>query len=432
MRLTPLGKLVLFILIVGVAVGGWRWWQNQSAGGTDGGTVAARNETRDAPGDNKGLWDRIREMIPATGNKGGGSSPSGTGGGSGNPGDILLVTTPAKAGWLNDMVEQFNAKHQGKYRVVLYKSEDGKTGMASRNAMKAILAGNLKPVLWSPGNPMITARLGEVWAQQRGGEPVIDMADPNGYRVFLRSPMVFLTTKEKAKFLRPILSGPNPWSALREVSMGRKPPPWGRLKFSHADPQTSSSGIATLGLILNEYAQKTGQTGDMHKLAISAGFQQFLSQVEQGLVYDQPAINGTTALTRAFLADPTRYDLITAYEGTALKSAEQNPNIYVMYPNPTSVSEHAVSLLNAPWISDRQREGALEFIKFLGSRDAIQAGLKDMFRPVAETGDLTLRPALARYSDNGFQATFTTTELPPYEAINDASYLWAKRIAPHH
>ena len=32
MRLTPTGKIVLLILALGVAVGGWRWWQRSGSG----------------------------------------------------------------------------------------------------------------------------------------------------------------------------------------------------------------------------------------------------------------------------------------------------------------------------------------------------------------------------------------------------------------
>lgn len=40
MRIRPLGKLILLIVIIGVAVGGWRLWRNMTGGGTGGTTVS--------------------------------------------------------------------------------------------------------------------------------------------------------------------------------------------------------------------------------------------------------------------------------------------------------------------------------------------------------------------------------------------------------
>jgi hypothetical protein len=289
--------------------------------------------------------------------------------------------------------------------------------------MHAIAQGKERPVLWSPGSPIWPARLNEVWQTQTGSS-LVDLQDPNGYRVFLRSPLLFLTTRKKAGFLRKELGSPHPWTALRKLSLGETRVPWGRFRFSHADPLTSSSGMLTLGLAMLEYAQSHPKSGSLEQIADSPDFLREMQRLEKSLVYDADAEKGTTALTKAFIADPNRYDLITAYESAALEAAGSNSELAVIYPAPTAVSEHAVSLLRGGWVTAEQREGALAFIQFLGEPGSIEAGLKYHFRPVQAAGGASLDGELARLQAQGFEQRFASVDLPSYRALNAAAYQW--------
>lgn len=394
MKLTGIGKLVVFILAIGIAAGGWRWWQQQQGLGNKTGpgkTTPGTKPTTNVP-------------ITVADN------------------EILFVITPAKKGWVTDQIKAFNEKSAGKYKVIT-------EPQPSREGMHAILNGKIKPVLWSPGSPMWPQRLSEVW-KARTASTLVDMNDPNGHRAFLRSPLVFMTTKEKARFLRPLLGSTQSWQMIRELSLGKRRVPWGRFHFSHADPLTSSSGTMTLGLILADYGQRTGQSGSLDRVATDKKFWKYLTELEKGLVYDDAAEKGTTALTKAFVADPSRYDFITAYESAALEGVAANPDIAVIYPNPTAVSEHAVTLLGgAGWITPTQKEGALAFIQFLGSKEALEDGLKYHFRPAQSGGGLSLNPELSRYGGQGFSQTYSSIELPSYQALNTVAFQWRKRVA---
>jgi len=422
MKLTALSKLILFILAVGAAFGGWRWWQQQQAMGGKGGVnvpgVTVPGGAQQTGGTGSTPESGRQQTTSGTGSAAAGGDTGSTPSGQDN--EISFVITAAKQDWVGEQVARFNDSNGGKWRIVT-------TALPSREAMHNILSGSLKPVLWSPGSPLWPSRLGEAWSEKGGGS-ILDMSDPNAYRVFLRSPLVFLTTKQKAKFLRPLLGGTEPWAALRRLSLGQQKVPWGKFRFSHADPLASSSGMLTLGLIMADYGQRSGQSGDLNSMATDRRFLTYLGELERSLVFDKPA-HSTTKLTAAFIADPDRYDVITAYESAALQAAPANPNLAVIYPNPTSVSEHAVSLLSAPWVTETQRAGALEFIKFLGGKEALQAGLKYHFRPAQTTATLSLQSELARYGAQGFQNTFSTIDLPPYQGLNAAAYRWSKQVS---
>ncbi|RYG56118.1 extracellular solute-binding protein, partial [bacterium] len=356
-----------------------------------------------------------------TSGQGNGNNSSNTGNNSGGE-QIEFIITAAKKDWVGQQVDRFNAQNSGQWQIVT-------KPVPSREAMHDILEGKDKPVLWSPGSPIWPTRLAEAYAGKKGGEPIVDLADPSGYRVFLRSPLVFLTTRKKAQFLRPLLGGSKPWLSLRELSLGQRKTPWGGFRFSHADPITSSSGMMTLGLIMYDYAQRKGLSGNMGGLATSKDFFNYLKEMDKSLVYDKPAIAGTTKLTNAFLEDTSRYDVITAYEAAALEAAAKDPDLAVIYPTPTSVSEHAISLFSADWVTPGQKAGALEFMKFLGSKESLKAGIKYKFRPAQSSSSLSLNGELQRFSAQGFQQNFTTVDLPPYEALNAVAFRWKKEVA---
>lgn len=342
-------------------------------------------------------------------------SPPETGAAADN--EILFVTTAAKADWVQLEVERFNAARGGKWRIM-------PRAIPSREAMHDILERQVLPVLWSPGGAMWPQRLAEAW-RERYQTAILDTTDPNAYRVFLRSPLLFMTTRQKAAFLQPLLGAGRPWSSLRELSLRKRRPPWGTFRFSHADPLTSSSGMLTLGLILNEY---NSEGRDPVQVAESEAFANYLTELERALVYDAAAVKGTTALTNAFLEDMSRYDVITGYESAALEAAPSHPDLAVIYPNPTAFSEHAISLLSGDWVTPTQREGALAFLEFLGGQEAQADGLKFSFRPTRTSG-LSLDDRLRTYRAQGFKTNVTSTDLPPYRALNSAAYMFRQRVA---
>lgn len=396
MKLTGAGKFVVFILVVGIAIGLFRTF------GAKGGLKMPNLPTQNGGTNNGGATE---------------TSTQNTAGGV----EIPFIITAAKKGWVAAQTEKFNQAHQGKYFVKPIE-------VPSREAMHGILSGKQKPVIWSSGNPIWPARLAQAWKAQKGSA-ILDLNDPSMHRVFLRSPLLFLTTKDKVKFLRPLLGNAQCWQNIRKMSMGQLKTPFGPLRFSHADPLTSSSGMLTLGLIMVDYAGRTGQGGNLDALSKNAAFMKYLSELERGLVYDKPAEDGTTALTKAYAADPTRYDLITAYEGTSLSLAAKNSNLAVIYPQPTAVSEHEVSILMGDWVSAEQKAGAQEFLKFLGGEDSLQDGVKEKFRPVVSGTGVSLNSELSSHAAQGFQQSYAPIELPPYEALNDAAYQWKLKIA---
>ncbi len=400
MRLTGMGKLVIFLLALGLGFGAFNFLrQSKAPGGAGNGGFPTVN----FPG----------SSTPSSNN-----SPEGSGGENSGAGgvEIVLLTSASKKGWVEEEIDKFNAKYSGQYQIRTTFAE-------TREAMHSILNGSKKPVLWSPSNTIWVARLDEVW-MQRNSRHIVDMNDSGVFRSYFRTPLVFLTTSAKAGFLKSQLSSANGWQNLRKLCSGQQKAPWGKFRFACADPLSANSGLMTLGAMLFDYGQQSGMSQSFETLAASGGFGGYLQGIKKGIVFDSDAKAGSSALFKAFLSDPGRYDVITAYEANALEAAPTHRSLAVIYPRPTTVSEHAIALLQADWVSAQQAAGAREFMRFLGSEESLRDGLKYHFRPVRASQTTTINREIANSSGQGFQQDYAAAELPPYKALNVANNQW--------
>ena len=328
-------------------------------------------------------------------------------------GDILISTSGTKQKWMQAEIDKFNAQ-----------STSGKASLRlaeSRDAMQGILAGKSQPTIWSPSSPIWVYRLADLWPKEHGGAQIAEVSNTQLYRTLFKSPLVFLTTRAKAVFLRPILSGPAPWSGVRQLSMGQRKAPWGKFRFAYADPLNASSGTLTMSLIISEY----GRLHSSNDLAAAAGtpeFATYLSQINRAYVRD-PSATGSSSLEKAYTANPGSRDFITAYESAALAAVERDPNLAIIYPSPTAVSDQTATLLSAAWISPAQKATALAFLDFIGKPEALDDGVQYFFRP-SQNGAATLSARLGPNSRAQFQPQYTTIDLPPYDALNEAAAQW--------
>ena len=258
MKLKPLGKLTLLILVLGIAFGGFKIW-NQSRGAA---AVSSTGETAKDSGIDTTINRDVSRIKSETVSSG----------------EIQIISSNTKEGWLAEQINAFNARQNQGVKVVARAVE-------TREAMTGILNGQYKPALWSPSSVIWADRLDEVW-QQKTQQTLLDTGDINSYRQIFKSPIVFLTTKEKAKFLRPLLEN-DAWSNIRKISAGKIRVPYGKFKWAHADPLNANSGMLTMALILSDYSEKTGQGGSIGQVAKSPAFASYLGELEKDFVADE-------------------------------------------------------------------------------------------------------------------------------------------------
>jgi hypothetical protein len=297
--------------------------------------------------------------------------------------------------------------------------------------MQDIINGKIKPTLWSPSSPIWIDRLSS-YSSQSLGSKWIDPDDANSCKVFLKSPLVILTTTDKRDYISKLFTSANPWSTLEYIGRSGKSVPWGKLHYSHANPLVANSGMLTLGLMLNEYDQLHGGSSTLDQVAGSTGFIGFMSDVDKTLDYDEAAQKGSQPLVDAFVDSTASRDFITAYESSALSACDKNSSLAVVYPKPTIVADQMVGVLSAPWVTDAQKQAAAEFMTFLGSSDSMKDAVSHFSRPASTQSDISLDSALQAHQAQGFQTTYSAIEIPPYDALNDSAFQWNKHVAPQH
>jgi hypothetical protein len=367
-----INRLTIAVLVVGLIIGGWRSW-------------GPRAHVEDDIAVNGGVT-----IVP-------------------------LLTTKTKSIWIQHEVTEFNAAHD-KVQVHLKFIE-------ARDAMDSIIYGKQKPVLWCPDSPLWVVRVNDLWRSRHGRE-LVDDSSPSDVCVTMRTPLVFLTTADKARFLGPLLGSDHAWQSIESMSNGDARTPWGGFRLANADPLYSNSGILMLAMIANEYAAANGAS-PAPALASDAGFNAHLKTIE-GSARIYP---GTFELTQAYAATPSIADAIVTYESAAMDAVRHNHQLAVIYPQPTMVAEETVCVVGGPWATDTQKEVAREFVAFLRAPESAHDSTVYDMRPPALGDDSGIDRKLTALESNGFRTMYTSSSLPPYDVLNALIYDWGRMAA---
>jgi hypothetical protein len=205
---------------------------------------------------------------------------------------------------------------------------------------------------------------------------------------------------------------------------------WGPVKFGHASPRTTNSGVETLILLAYAHAGKAqGLTiGDVN----NPEFGTWLQEIASG-VTDFP--DSTDALFNAFLArGPSTYDVVIAYENQAIagvENAKRWGTLQVVYPPATLLADHPFAILEAPWIMPEQQEAARLFRDYLLGDAAQRLALRYGFRPASAAISLNssepgnMFPAASAIGVK--QELPGSVELPPSEVTDALVNLWRQQ-----
>ena len=303
---------------------------------------------------------------------------------------IPFAYSPEKEKLLEPLIERFN----GERRKV-----DGKqvfvegSVVSSGEAQTKIARGTLKTVAWSPASSL--------WGRLLNFEADRPYA-PDESPSIVRTPLVIAMWEPMTQALgypRKKVGFDDILELARSqtgwAQFGR--PQFGEFKLVHTNPDFSTSGLSA---VVAEYYAATGKKeGLVEKDIQGSRARKIVKDIEQSIVH-----YGDTTL---FIADQMRkagpgYASAVAMEEVTLLDFNKNrggqPKLVAIYPDEgTFYSDNPFIVLNAPWVSPQQKQGAAEFQKFLAEQiDAEQAG-RFGFRPA----DLKEKPASAISAANG-------------------------------
>ena len=281
---------------------------------------------------------------------------------------IPFAYSPEKEKLLEPLIERFNGEERkvgGKQVFV-----EGSV-VSSGEAQSKIAKGTLKTVAWSPASSL--------WGRLLNFEADQPYA-PDESPSIVRTPLVIAMWEPMAQALgypRKKIGFDDILALARSdkgwAQFGR--PQFGDFKLVHTNPDFSTSGLSA---VVAEYYAATGKKeGLVEKDINNSKARAIVKDIERSIVH-----YGDTTL---FIADQMRkagpgYASAVAMEEVTLLDFNKNrggqPKLVAIYPDEgTFYSDNPYIVLDAPWVNDQQREGAIAFQKFLGEQiDADRAG----------------------------------------------------------
>jgi ABC-type glycerol-3-phosphate transport system substrate-binding protein len=310
---------------------------------------------------------------------------------------LPFLYSTEKEAWLKEALDEFQKLHP-EIDVQL-------EGKGSLDAVRALLAGEKKPVLWSPGDSLVVNLFSTQWQLAKSADPLV--RDGSKWpRSTLLTPLVFVAWESRAK----VLLGKDAelkWQRLRDAVASKKgwaglggDPNWAYVKFGHTDPSKSNSGLQAL--VLMAYGFYDRQANLSVADVTAQPFQDFVKGLEAGHhAQDFAAASTGPFMQNLIRQGPSLYDVAVVYESLAIAEIPHAQGrwegLRVFYPNINLWSDHPLCLFNTDWVTADQKKAAALLADFLMSQPIQKAALRHGYRP----GNLDV-PVITQEPDNPF------------------------------
>ncbi len=314
------------------------------------------------------------------------------------PDDIAVsfAYSPEKERLLVPLIAAFNQQRDevNGHRVVV-------TGqvVSSGDAAARIADDRLHPTVWNPSSSL----WGRLLNYDRDRSPVV-VGDLNPSLV--RTPLVIAMWEPLARALgwpkKPI-----GWADILAQARSARGwaayghPEWGRFKLGHTNPDFSTSGLSAVAA---EYLTATGKTeglsvADVGRPDVRAA----VRAIETSIVH----YGDTTLFFAERLAEfgPGYASAVAMEETTLLDFNERlatdaGQRLAAIYPKEgTFESDNPLIILNAPWVSADQREGANRLLAFLAGKVTAELAGQFGFRPPSPAAQPSARIGAANLVD---------------------------------
>jgi Ca-activated chloride channel homolog len=332
---------------------------------------------------------------------------------------LSVVVSPEKEELLKGLVRQFNdsgAQAGGKRVFVTLKAQN------SGDTEAAIVRGSAQPDVWSPA--------GTFWGRLlnlQSDKPYAGDRSPS----IVRTPLVIAMWEPMAR----VLGWPDKQVSFNDIlKLATAPDGWatagkpefGRFKYVHTNPDSSTSGAEAVAGSYFAFANK--QEG-LTKADVAAGASKVKS-LERAIVhYGDSTLFIEDELCKGGLA----YASAAAMEETTVIDFNRRKcsrtKLVSLYPKEGSfVSDSPYIVLNAPWVTAPKRDAAAAFQKFLAEKVTPEVAGAKGFR----SGNEEAAPAglvSAQWGADPQQPKRTLT-LPTPEVLNTVLQTWRRDRKP--
>jgi hypothetical protein len=347
--------------------------------------------------------------------------------------EISFLYSTEKKDWVQAAAETFQREHPSiKVHLV---------GRGSLEAAQGILEGREKPTVWSPADSAVLRLLESDWATDPSRGPLFATEGEGAPRPLVLTPLVFVVWEDRAQVLQKANAGRAvSWKTIhRAVASDQGWPAiggrteWGFVKLGHTDPTRSNSGLQALLLATMEYYDK--RSGLTVADLLDPKYQDWVRQLEKGVTRFETS-------TGTFMADmvrfgPARYDIAVVYENLAISQISNAQgrwgNLKVYYPALTLWSDHPAVVLQGDWVTPKQQEAALEWLRYLRSRRVQEHALAFGFRPSDPAVPLKTQDAanpFTRLAPHGIQVDVPPgAEVPEGSVVRTLLTMWTRVVA---
>jgi Ca-activated chloride channel homolog len=317
---------------------------------------------------------------------GGDSDSDGSGSGRSQPSAnavrIPFAYSPEKEKLLKPLIERFNADNEDVF-------VEGEV-VSSGEAESKIAAGRLEPVAWSPASSL--------WGRLLNFDADRPLA-PEDNPSIVRTPLVIAMWEQFARALGWPREKIGFEQILRLARSGAPigPPEFGRFKLVHTNPDFSTSGLSA---VVAEYYAATGKKEGLTEQDVTTSkARDIVRDIERSIVH-----YGDTTL---FIAEQMKregpgYASAVAMEEVTLldfnRTRGSQEKLVALYPpEGTFYSDNPYIVLDAPWVSAAEKQGARAFGEFLADEIDPELAARSGFRPA----DLDEQPVPPVSKENG-------------------------------
>lgn len=336
---------------------------------------------------------------------------------------LLFTYGSEKEKWIEALTAELNA--QGPRLRSGERIRVETVPMGSGQAIDEIFEGRRQPHLVSPASAAFID-LGNARSRATTGGDLVGRTQS-----LVLSPVVIAMWKSMAE----ALGHPQKrigWAEVLEMSrreggwaeLGH--PEWGAFKLGHTHPELSNSGLIALFAQVHAGAGKVAglKLEDVERPAVA----RYLEGIQASIVH-----YGTSTGffgRKMFEGGPAYLSAAVLYENMVIESYDRKPApvlpLVAVYPKEgTFWSDHPIGLVERPWVTDKHREAAELYIRFLLARPQQERAIDFGFRPADPAIPLGA-PFDAAHGVDAREPQ-TTLPVPSVEVMDAIRRLWHER-----
>jgi Ca-activated chloride channel family protein len=309
---------------------------------------------------------------------------------------ITIIYSSEKASWMTIAYTDFM-----QYWRNTYPNESISIDMhpyGSSDSIISILNGEIFPTIWSPASSIWIPFLNTKWLElHKNAEPIVNIS---AAVKIIYSPIVIATWEafNQTHNIRSL-------SDIRSLNLNSSV----NVKMAHTDPRLSNSGFMTTIMALSAASGTPSENLSMSDLTNSDN-QKWLKEFESSAVM----YGKSTGFLARYMQSggPDILNIAFLYENLIrdISSTSSGGKVIAVYPQEgTLYSNHPFCILNADWITPKQRTVATAFLEFLKQNQTVISAMEYGFRPIDSS--IPIDPEVFNYDKNGIAYNLTIPEL---------------------